>query len=90
MRITISTPNDYGSDAAALAAIAECYGGDAAAATEDEGRELLEALALVAKGAGLNYAGATDFGAEWEGTAEQVAAARAALPAWAGSGIMED
>ena len=30
MRITISTPNDYGSDAAALAAIAECYGGDAA------------------------------------------------------------
>ena len=84
MKITISTPNDYGSDATALAAIADCYGGDAVAAAADEGRELFEALALVAKAAGLNYAGATDFGAEWVGTADQIAAARAALPAWAG------
>lgn len=81
--IRIAVPNDYGSDDAYRAAIAEVYGGDDATAAEDLGQELYCVLGDIASGAGLVYVRATDYGAEWRGTAAQVAAVRQALPTWA-------
>lgn len=81
--IRISLPNDTGSADAERDAIAECYEGDAAAAVADDMRACLDTIAIIARVAGLRYVRDTDHGAEWEGTAEQIAAARARLPAWA-------
>lgn len=89
MNITISIPNDYNSDTDAQAAIIACYDGDQDAAESDEYRALYDALANVARDTGLDFVCATDFGAEWAGTDEQIAIARQALPAWAYVGEIE-
>lgn len=83
MKIKISVPNDYNSEADLDQAINDCYSGDREAAENDGERECYEALAAVAKGAGLSFVAGTDFGAIWKGTPAQCAKARAALPEWA-------
>lgn len=83
MKLNISVPNDYNSEANNEAAIAECYGGDEEAASGDNGQQFFEVLAAAAKGAGLKFFRPTDFGAEWEGTKKQCIAARESLPIWA-------
>ena len=84
MKIKISIPNDFGSDHDYASALAECYAGDDEACANDSGARMYEALAIVAKGAGLTFVRETDFGDDWEGTESQVAQAEKVLPCWAG------
>lgn len=90
MKLKISIPNDYNSEAKMEAAIAQCYEGDVEAAEADGCHECFEALASAAKEAGLTYAGETDYGAEWEGTEGQCEKAREILPVWAGISEIEE
>lgn len=82
-QITISIPHDTGSEADTARAIAECYAGSTDIAAADAGRECYEVLAAAATGAGLSYVRETGHGAEWSGSAAEIAAARAVLPGWA-------
>jgi hypothetical protein len=82
-KLKISYPNDYGRRADYESAVRDCYDGDESACENDGGREIIEAMAAVAKSAGLKFREETDYGAIWEGTREQCATAEANLPNWA-------
>ena len=89
--IQISIPNDFQSKPDYEAAIIECYGSpEEEADAADGGRAIFDRLAEVANDAGLRYVESTDFGAVWAGSDSQIAAARAALPAWAYAHTAED
>lgn len=90
IKINISIPNDYNSESATDAAIAEYYGGNEEAASNDNCQQLFEALAAVAKGAGLTFSRSTDFGADWHGTKDQCSKARENLPNWASISDIKD
>lgn len=88
MKIKISYPNDYGSEKYYAAAVEDCCGGD----SESEGCEesLFEAMAYAAKEAGLQFVAESDYGAIWEGTADQCAKAEQIIPSWATASEIED
>ncbi len=88
--LSIAFPNDYGSEADFQAALDACYDGDAEACSSDAGQAFFDVFATEARKAGLQYVKDTDYGAIWQGTEEQIAAARATLPAWAYVGDGED
>jgi hypothetical protein len=73
MKLSISIPNDYGSEGDNFKALAE----------EGSKEEMLETLACAACDAGLKFEEEKDFGAIWSGSAMQINAAKAALPGWA-------
>lgn len=74
MRIKINYPNDYGSEESYAAAVEDCGG------CEDS---LFAAMADAAKEAGLQFVCPTDYGAIWEGSADQCAKAGEIIPGWA-------
>ncbi len=85
-KIQISYPNDYGSEQDDQRAVEDLRNRGLIGEGSDEddiGAAMLEDLADCARDAGLTHAGDTDFGAIWQGTPEQVAACREALPGWA-------
>lgn len=83
MKIEISIPNDYGSNEAVKKAIDEIYHGDIEACESDEGRLIIEELAGIAKGGGLEFVEGTDYGAIWAGHRHKVSAVVDRLPTWA-------
>lgn len=87
MKIKISYPNDYGSEADYAKAVEDCCDGDA----KSEGCEeaLFEKMADSAKEAGLAFLSEADYGAIWEGTKSQCAKAEELLPDWASIGKFE-
>jgi hypothetical protein len=64
-------------------AVKECYEGDSAACEADRAQKLHLCLGRIAKGAGLAYVRSTGSGAQWSGSAEDIALVRRELPAWA-------
>lgn len=67
MNVSISVPNDHGSEPDAILMIAELYDGDLQACECDDGRQALDLLADTARDAGLKFVEETDFGAVWSG-----------------------
>lgn len=78
--IKISYPNDYNSDEDYQAAIDECG---------DSEEAVLGRLAESARGAGLYFIKATDYGAIWKGNQDQVIGCLSNLPEWAYIGEFE-
>ena len=85
MKLKISYPNDYGSDAAYAAMLAD-LGMDAREDSAQVEREAFEAMAFAAKAAGGTFVEATDFGAEWEFSAAPDAGA---FPSWCSWAVEE-
>ncbi|MBK8871850.1 MAG: hypothetical protein IPN19_12680 [Elusimicrobia bacterium] len=90
MKIKISIPNDYNSDEDVKKAIDEIYHGDIEACESDEGRLIIEELAGIARGGGLEFVEETDYGAIWSGSKKKIKEVIDRLPRWAGWGIEGD
>jgi hypothetical protein len=84
--VTICIPNDYNTAADTATMIESVYGADYDPEDQGDLRDCYDALAEAARAAGLAYVGDADFGAEWQGTAAQIRAARRNAPGWADFG----
>ncbi len=82
MKIKINYPNDYGSEESYAAAVEDCGG--------CEESLFFAAMADAAKKAGLQFVSQTDYGAIWEGSADQCAKAEQIIPSWATASEIEE
>jgi len=86
MKLRISTPNDYKSEAAWEMMAKELRFGELLESGFDEcdlAQQAYEEFAVCAKEAGLEFLRQTDYGAEWTGTSDQILDCIASLPRWA-------